>query len=172
MEFKCRIADIITSVLSNTVRITLEIQAKPADVENLLHKDLRCVLKQWREKRSLNANSYCWKLITQIADVTRQSKEYVYLDMLKNYGQSEIVSMLSEIKPDGYFKYFEELGTGCVNGREFTHYKIFKGSSEFDTREMTILIDGVVREAESLGISTMTPREVEQLKQRWGDAVE
>lgn len=167
MEFKCRIADVITSVISNAVKLTLEIEARPSDVEKLLNKDLRCVLKQWRNKRSLDANAYCWKLITEIANEIRISKEEVYLQMLKDYGQSEIVSVRSDINPQGYFKYYEELGRGYVQGKEFTHYKIYKGSSEFDTREMSILIDGVIREAEALGIPTITPKEAERLKNTW-----
>ena len=84
--------------------------------------------------------------------------------MLKDYGQGEIVSILSSINPKGYFKYYEAVGTGIVNNKEFTHYKIFKGSSEFDSKEMSIFIDGVVQECKQLGISTMTPSEIAQLK--------
>ena len=82
--------------------------------------------------------------------------------MLKAYGQSEIVSMLSSINPAGYFKYYEKIGTGIVNNKEFTHYKIFKGSSEFDTKEMSIFIDGVIQECNNLEIPTLTPEEVKR----------
>lgn len=167
MEFKCRIADVIQSIFTKTVKLTLEIEAKPSDVEKLLDKDLRCTLKQWREKRSTDANAYCWRLITEIANATRLSKDEVYLQMLKDYGQSEIISMISAADPNGYFKYFEELGKGYVQGKEFTHYKIYKGSSEYDTREMSILIDGIIREAEALNIPTITPKEAERLKEMW-----
>ncbi len=119
-------------------------------------------IKEHKEKRSLSQNAYCWKLITEMADVLRLSKEEVYLQMLKSYGQSEIVSMLSSINPAGYFKYYEAIGTGIVNDKEFTHYKIFKGSSEFDTKEMSIFIDGVIQECTNLGIPTLTPEEVKR----------
>ena len=124
-------------------------------------------LKNPKKKRSLNANNYAWKLITEIGNTLRKSKEEVYLQMLKDYGQSEIVSILSNISPNGYFKYYEKIGTGIVNNKEFTHYKIFKGSSEFDTKEMSIFIDGIVQEAEQLGINTITPKELESLKGEW-----
>ena len=119
-------------------------------------------IKEHKEKRSLNQNSYCWELITKMADVLRLSKGEVYLQMLKSYGQSEIVSMLSSINPTGYFKYYEVIGTGIVNDKEFTHYKIFKGSSEFDTKEMSIFIDGIIQECTNLGIPTLTPEEVKR----------
>ena len=111
-----------------------------------LDKDKKYEIKEFREKRSLSQNAYAWKLITQIGDILRKSKEEVYLQMLKDYGQSEIVSILSSINPKGYFKYYEEVGTGIVNSKEFTHYKIFKGSIEFDSKEMTIFIDGIIQE--------------------------
>lgn len=125
-------------------------------------------IKEHKERRSLNANAYAWLLITKIADAMRSSKDEIYLLMLKRYGQSEIVSVLSSINVTGYFKYFEEVGTGTVQGKEFTHYKIYKGSSEYDTKEMAILIDGIVSEAKLLDIETLPPEEVERMKRTWG----
>lgn len=121
-------------------------------------------IKEYRQKRSLNANAYCWALIGEIADNMRMSKEDVYLRMLKDYGQSELVSVRADINIAGYFKYYEKFGAGTVNGKEFTHYKVYKGSSEYDTREMSIFIDGVVQEAQALGIQTLTPTQIAELK--------
>lgn len=131
-----------------------------------LDKDKKYEIKEYKEKRSLNSNAYAWKLITELGNVLRKSKEEVYLQMLKDYGQSEIVSMLSSITPNGYFKYYEEIGTGIVNNKEFTHYKIFKGSSEFDSREMSIFIDGIVQECKSVGIQTLDDLEINELIRR------
>lgn len=124
-------------------------------------------ITEHKEKRSLNANSYAWALIGKIADAIRSSKEEVYLSMLKRYGQSEIVSVLSSIDVRGYFKYYEPIATAKLQGKEFTHYKIFKGSSEYDTREMAVLIDGIISEAKELNIDTLPPAEVERLKEMW-----
>ena len=111
----------------------------------------------------MSANAYAWVLINKIADVLRKSKEEVYFQMLKDYGQSEFVSVLSSIDVKGYFKYYEEYGKGHVEGREFTHYKVYKGSSEFDSKEMAILIDGIVQEAKALDIETRTPAEIDEM---------
>lgn len=127
-------------------------------------KDKRFTIKEYRERRSLDQNAYAWKLITEIGNALRKSKEEVYLQMLKDYGQGEIVSILSSINPKGYFKYYESIGTGIVNNKEFTHYKIYKGSSEFDRKEMSIFIDGIVQECKQLGIETLTPDEIARLK--------
>lgn len=120
-----------------------------------------------REKRSLNANAYLWKLVTEIGNILNKSKEEVYLQMLIDYGQSEMVSILSEIEVKGYFKYYKLAGTSILNGKEFNHYKIYKGSSEYDTKEMSILLNGVVQEAKNLGIKTKEDYELEKLIEEW-----
>ncbi len=120
-----------------------------------------------REKISLNANAYLWKLVTEIGNVLNKSKEEVYLQMLIDYGQSEMVSILSEIDVKGYFKYYKLAGTSILNGKEFNHYKIYKGSSEYDTKEMSILLNGVVQEAKNLGIKTKDDIELERLLEEW-----
>ena len=120
-----------------------------------------------REKRSLNANAYLWKLVTEIGNVLNKSKEEVYLQMLIDYGQSEMVSILSEIDVKGYFKYYKLAETSLLNGKEFNHYKIYKGSSEYDTKEMSILLNGVVQEAKNLGIKTKDDIELERLVEEW-----
>lgn len=131
-------------------------------------RDKEFEVKEHRQKRSRNANAYAWVLIGKIADVLRASKEEIYFNMLKLYGQCEVVSVSSAINVAGYFKYYEEMGKSELNGKEFTHYKVFKGSSEFDSREMAILIDGIISEAEQLEIETLPPSEVARLKEMWG----
>lgn len=132
-----------------------------------LDKEKKYKIEEYKEKRSLNSNSYCWVLIGKIADILRTSKDEIYLIMLKKYGQSELVSVLSNINIEGYFKYYEVVGTSMLNNKEFTHYKVFKGSSKYDTREMSILIDGIVQEAKELGIETKSQEEIESLLNNW-----
>lgn len=124
-------------------------------------------INKHREKRSLNANAYLWKLVTEIGNILNKSKEEVYLQMLIDYGQSEMISILSEINVKGYFKYYKLAGTSLLNGKEFNHYKIYKGSSEYDTKEMSILLNGVVQEAKNLGIKTKDDIELERLVEEW-----
>lgn len=141
-----------------------------AIVDDLKDKDkLTIDVKPYRQKRSLNANSYAWKLIGEIADVLRAGKDEIYLKCLKRYGQSELISVLSHVPISNYVKYYEEAGESKLNGKMFTHYRVYKGSSEFDTREMSIFVDGVVSEAKQLGIQTETPNEIARLKSMWGE---
>lgn len=171
MIFTGRIVDASVDFVTGIPKVTLAINEK----NDFLHgyDDLKSIerlsieLKQYREKRSLNANAYAWKLIGEIADVLRAGKEEVYLEMLKRYGQSEIISVLAHIPIHSYVKYYTEAGESMLNGKLFKHYKVFKGSSEFDTREMSILIDGIVSEAKELGIQTETPEMIAKMKSLW-----
>ena len=135
----------------------------------LLNQDRKKLfeVKPHKEKRSLNANAYAWSLISKIANESNLSKDAVYLHVLRMYGQSEIVSVRSDINVDGYFKYYEPFGHSMLNGKDFTHYKVYKGSSEYDSKEMSILIDGIISEAEELGIETLPPHEIQRLKEMW-----
>lgn len=117
-----------------------------------------------RKHRTLSQNAYLWKLINEIGNKVGKSKEEVYEEMLIDYGQSTLVSILSDINPYGYLKYYRVFGKGKVNGKEFTHYKVYKGSSEYDTVEMKILLDGVIHEAEQLGIPTLTEEEISKMR--------
>lgn len=124
-------------------------------------------VKPYRQKRSLNANAYAWVLINEMANRLRTSKDEVYQEMLKRYGQSKVISVLSEIDISRFVKYYEEIGKGHVEGKEFTHYRCYIGSSEYDSREMAILIDGIVDEAQELGIDTLPTTAVERMKALW-----
>lgn len=127
-------------------------------------KEYQVEIKEYKQKRSLNANAYAWVLINKIANEMRLSKEEVYLNMLKHYGQSQVVSIVSEVNITGYFKYYEIIGTSTLNNKEFNHIRVFKGSSEYDTKEMSIFIDGIVQEAKQLDIEVLTPNQLIELK--------
>lgn len=124
-------------------------------------------IERKRKKRSNDANALCWKLCTEIANVLRTDKDSIYIDMLKKYGQSDIVSVASAVDVKPYFKYYDVFGKGSVNGKEFIHYKVYKGSSEYDTREMSILIDGIIDEAKALDIEVISESERALLLAEW-----
>lgn len=116
-----------------------------------------------RNKRSLDANNYAWHLINEIANALRMSKEEVYLRMLKDYGQREYVSMLANVNPNRISKYYEEQGTFKHNNNTFKSYMLYIGTSQYDSKEMSIFIDGLVQEARNLGIETLEDIEIENL---------
>ena len=119
--------------------------------------------------RSLNANNYAWHIMGEISNLLREDKDVFYLKMLKAYGQSQLISVVEEgadiIRRS--VDYWEDFGESVLNGRNFVHIKIITGSSKFDTREMSIFIDGLVSEAKLLDIETLTPEELSLLKSNW-----
>ena len=172
-EFTGKIKDLNTDYRTGEASLILAVDQKHSAMNcfDELHgaDKLSIKIDQHREKRSLNANNYAWKLLTEIGDKLRISKEDAYFKALKDYGQSEMISVKAYIKLEQYIKYYEEAGESTLNGTLFKHYKVYKGSSEFDKREMSIFIDGVVQEATNLGIDVRTPDEIAKLKSLWGE---
>ena len=121
-------------------------------------------IKEKKSKRSLTANAYYWSLLNQLASVMRTSSDEAHFMMLKRYGVCEVVSVRSDIKVDGYFRYYEAIGQSDLDGKEFTHYKIYKGSSEMDSKEFSVLLDGLISECEEVGIPTLTSDDVAKLR--------
>lgn len=169
MKIRGKIVNLDLDYISHKPKLTLQLESMDliisGEYDNLKDIDaLDIEIEKHREKRSKTQNAYAWELITQLGNKLLKSKEEIYYQMLKDYGQSELISALSTIDLHGYYKYFEKVGSGEVNGKEFTHYKIFKGSSEFNTLEMKIFIDGIIQECESVGIPTLTENEISKMK--------
>ena len=59
------------------------------------------------------------------------------------------------------------VGKGSADGKPFIHYALIKGSHLYDSKEMSLLIDGIVSECKELGIETLTPAELERMKSAW-----
>jgi hypothetical protein len=138
-------------------------------------KKLDVEIKVHRNKRSLDANSYAWVLIGKIAKSMRPPipEDEVYIEMLKRYGQREpeLVSVISEGAGVIYRatkNHCTEVGESELNGKTFKHLAILIGSSQYDTKQMSVLIDGIVQDAKELGIETMTKEELDSLKGEWG----
>jgi len=126
------------------------------------HQGWELTIVKPKNKRSLDANGYLWHLINEIANVLRSSKDEVYLEMLRRYGQSQLIKLPTEGLPilTRAIKYYD-IGKEKDN---CTYVKVYMGSSDMDSTEMSILIDGVVSEAKELGIETITPDELSKLK--------
>lgn len=120
-------------------------------------------IKKYREKRSLNANSYCWKLCTEIASVLNSDKDSIYVLMLKRYGISNLIPISNEVPVKDYFKYYDVESTND----KYTWYKVYKGSSQYDTKEMSVLLNGIVYECKEMGIPTKEDLEIERLIKEW-----
>jgi hypothetical protein len=161
---------------SQQQEITLTLTAKQdiSDLKAVIadKKLLAVEIYKQKKKRSLDANSYAWLLITKIADALRTSKEELYIEMLKRYGQREpqLLSVIAEGVPMIYRatnNHCCEVGESELKGKVFKHLAILIGSSQYDTKAMSVLIDGIVSEAKELDIETLTPTQLAELKSSW-----
>ena len=153
----------------DTVRVQAQLVAIMPELAK--GKTFDCTIEPHREKRSKNANDYSWKLQTEIAKVLNRKIDDIHNEMVLQYGVVEVYSIkkVAFESAKRAFDYFEVLGESKANGTDFVHCKVGLGTHTYDTKEMARFIDGVVQEAKDLGIETMTPRELAQLKTNWGE---
>lgn len=151
----------------------LEVQKELLNILPLMkEKPYICELRQYKEKRSLDANAYFHVLVDKIAKALNRSSEDVKIQMNLDYGTIASdeqglkagFKALKSIPISKFFKYAKPIGECIENGKTFVKYLIYKETHTLDNSEMAILIDGVVEEAKQLGIETLTPIELENLK--------
>ena len=128
-------------------------------------------LKRYRERRSKDANAYFWKLVGEIAEVLKTDNDSVYLMLLERYGVFTYIVVQPRIvdKIKSEWRLVKELGEITVNGKKGVQLQCFFGSSTYDSKEMSRLIEGTVSEAKELGIDTRTPEEIALMTEEWGN---
>lgn len=135
---------------------------------------LEVKIKPVRRKRSLDANSYMWVLCDKIAQVVRHStKVDVYRRAVQEVGKWTDVAIITRALPtfldewnnrgDGWFA-----DVASSKLKDCTKVRCYYGSSVYDTKEMSRLIDYLVQEAKELGIETLPPDELKRLSMEWG----
>lgn len=162
---KARIIDFSLS-FDRKQRLMLELDGDFRNqFDKLKDKIIEVTIKKWSEHRTMTANAYLWVLLTEIGNALRESKEDIYFDMLRFYGQGGAVSVEDRYTADfeRSYKYHEVLGESQLNGKTFKHYRFWVGSSEYNREEFSILLDGVVKEAKSIGLETKPKEEIESL---------
>lgn len=129
-------------------------------------------IKEYRKKRSLDAQRILLEADRGYCRRARTSKEEVYRLMLKRYGQGGMVSLEAhQVKQfERAFPHHEKAGEAALNGKGFYHYRFWVGSSQYDTKEMSILIDGIVDECKQMGLETWPPDQIALLKENWQEA--
>lgn len=132
-------------------------------------KEVVLDIKKHNAKRSLSANGYMWKLCSLIAEKLGTDKDSVYKLMLSRYGVFVDVECnpASMERTKKLFKYYEELKEDYIGGNTHITIRGYIGSSSYDTKEMSVLIDGIVNEAKDLGIETWSPDEIQRLLTEW-----
>ena len=137
------------------------------------NKLLDITIKKHRNKRSLDANAYCFVLCQKIAEKVGNTKEYVYRQAIKNVGQFEIVPIRNDAL-EKWMNAWNSKGLGWIS-EVFSESKIegytntinYYGSSVYDTKEMALLINEIVEQAKELDIDTITESEKQSLIENW-----
>lgn len=178
---KCtgRLKDISLDYFSKQAVISLAVNEDIREEYEKLHdkEKLSIEIKQYRAKRSLNANAYFHVLVGKLADALSTSKPYMKNLLLQRYGQLAIEndSVVSFIIRDDidvmereeiHLKITDRVRT-MDDGKLYRVYLLMRGSHTYNTYEMSKLIDGTVQEAKEQGIETATPDEIRRMKEQW-----
>ena len=146
-------------------------------LEGIREQRLSIAARRFRRKRSLDANAYYWQLLSRLAESAGISKNRAHNLMLRRYGQTETVDgrMIYVVVPDDdsgeekaleaetyHIKPTSEVKQARDGAAIRTYIKL-RGSSTYDTREMSELINGLVSECREMGIETMTPDQLAEM---------
>ena len=138
--------------------------------EELAHKEPLFEVRVWRSRRSLNQNAYYWVLLGRLGYVLGYASDELHRHMLREYGVYDVFTVRDDVPLDDYFRYYDTVGEGVMDGVRYVHVRAFKGSSEMDTAEFTRLLNGVIEECRQQGIETDTPEQVARMKRMEGAA--
>lgn len=167
IEFRAENKPRITLTLGDQAEITF---TAPKSVlrafEGLADKPLTVTVKEFRNKRSLSQNAYLWVLLDQLGQKVGLSKEATYKAFVRDCGVFEILPIRNDAverfinnwSKNGIGWFTEDLGESKLKG--YTRVIAYYGSSTYNTKEMTRLIDAVVQECNEQGINTMPLSEI------------
>ena len=131
-------------------------------------------VKEHRKKRSLDANAYAWVLMGKLAEAMRITPEEVYRQAIQNVGGNYEIIPIKEEAAAHFKRIWEAKGLGwpCVDmGRSkipgSRNLRAYYGSSTYDTRQMSQLIDNLVQDCKQLDIETLSEEKLSLLKDGW-----
>lgn len=176
-----KIVNIERELLHETDRLTITIDYKDrmllTDKLNALgpvdpKAEYDIVIKKHRFKRSLDANAYMWVLADKIAEKVETTATEVYRKAIHEVGVFTYAAVHSD-KAEEFKNMWNSFGVGWFAEEEYcsmpgsVNMKCYHGSSTYDTKQMSRLIDYIVDEAKGLDIETMTPDELAKMKEVW-----
>jgi hypothetical protein len=128
-------------------------------------------IDKYSPKRSLNANAYCWALISQLAQVLKTKKEDVYREYVKELGICQTVEINTEAVNTLIYAW-EDRGLGWIaelvdKDDKSAIVNLYYGSSSYNSRQMARLIDLIVNDCKLNGIETKDQKELESLVKSW-----
>jgi hypothetical protein len=169
---KGRLLD-LSFTLNGKQRLVIELDDDfRQDFAALEDHDVRVEIKKWRKKRSLDANAYAWVLIDKIAQATGVPKTEVYRQAIREIGGVSDIVAVPDNAVDKFREGWSKQGIGwqteILDSKPgYKRIVVYYGSSTYDTKQMSALIDSLVQEAQALGIETLPPHEIARLNSLW-----
>ena len=130
--------------------------------------DKQYEVKEYHPRRSNKANALLWHCLGELAAALRTDKWSVYLMMLKRYGKYTYICVppkAVEMIKKGW-RESEILNTVDINGRESVQMLCYYGSHLYNSKEFSVLLDGVISEMEEIGIPTPPSSEMQRVIER------
>jgi hypothetical protein len=137
--------------------------------DDLSGADVNIEIKKYRKPRSLDANAYAWVLIDKIAASIGADKATVYREVIRNIGGVSKTVCVMDSDVESLRHLWEKNGLGWQTEtteskvKGCTNVILYQGSSTYDTKQMSSLIDQLVFDAKELGIETLPPDELRRL---------
>ena len=143
------------------------------------HPDKLWDLKEHKEKRTLTQNAYYWVLLNKTAKALRMTSTELHNRMLRDVAPKATVdgNIIKILLPDTEGTEEQALKSETVHlkptsqttvladGKTYRTWNLLKGSSQLDTAEMGQLLDNLIREAQEIGVETLTPRELKMMRE-------
>lgn len=177
MKVTGKIVDANVDFVTGVPKVTLAINEKNdflQEYDDLKDIELLSIeIKKYRARRSLDANAYCWVLIDKIAENQGVTKEEVYREAIRSIGgNSQIVCVQNEAV-EKLCEYWRRNGIGWQTDtfpskiESCTNVILYYGSSVYDTKQMSLLLENLIQDCKALGIQTETPEMIEKMKSLW-----
>lgn len=174
MQFKGKLKDVTRDWITGNYVVSFSLdEGNIQEVNEIKDKDLSVEAKKYRHHRSKDANAYAWVLIQKIAEATHSTKDEVYLECLRRYSRAFTHVIVKENAVEtmkSLYRTCVDLGEIEIGGMKGHQLQVYYGSSTFDTKEMSVFIEGIVNEAKELNIETLTPRELEEMEKVWNSS--
>lgn len=138
-------------------------------------ENLSIKIGKFKQKRSLDANAYCWVMISKLAEKLNIPKTDIYRAAIREIGGNSDIVCVQDKAVDSLCDGWERNGIGWqtetmpskIEG--CTNVVLYYGSSTYDKAQMSRLINNIVEECRQLGIETKSEAEVNSLLRQWGD---
>ena len=129
-------------------------------------------VKEYKEKRSLDANAYAWVLLGKLQDKLHIPKEEIYKDAIQVIGSYEVIPIKNEAV-NKFRQAWSKNGLGWITETTkskldgYTNVLAYYGSSIYDTKEMSRFIELIIQECEQLDIEIKSKAEIDSLLKEW-----